>query len=67
MSVYRTGVPLDVCVQQIVADDPYWRDGYGRLMAQTVLRQIAAEWREMLNEKVKRAQAKQDFERECNA
>ena len=65
MSVYRTGVPLDVCVQQIVAGDPYWLDGRGRLLVHTVLRQIAAEWREMLDEKVERVQAKQDFEREC--
>ena len=65
MSGGRAGVPLDVCVRQIAADDPYWRDGSGRMMAQAVLWQIAAEWREMLDERVKRALAKQDFEREC--
>ena len=53
----RAGVPLDVCVEQIAAGDPYWQDGRGRVMAGNVLRQIAAEWREMLDEKMARAQA----------
>lgn len=65
MSGGRAGVPLDVCVEQIAAGDPYWQDGRGRMMANTVLRQIAAEWREMLDERVAKALAKQQFESEC--
>ena len=65
MSGGRAGVPLDVCVQQIASGDPYWADGRGRVFRDTVLRQIASEWREMTDKRIARLQAKMQFESEC--
>jgi hypothetical protein len=66
MSGGRPGVPLDVCVEQIIAGDPYWKDGRGYMMRDSVLRQIAAEWREMLDEKLERVQAQMITDADTN-
>ena len=65
MSGGKAGVPLDLCIEQIAAGDPYWTGPRGQVMAGVVLRQIAFEWREMLDEKIDRMQRKQQFESEC--
>ena len=65
MSGGRAGVPLDLCVEQIAAGDPYWTGTRGAQAAGVVLRQIAHEWREMLDADIARKQAKQDFESGC--
>ena len=65
MSGCRPGVPLDVCVQEIADGDPYWQDGRGYVMRGAVLRQIAAEWREMMDERLARAQAAMTYQDEC--
>ena len=65
MSGGRAGIPLDLCVEQIAAGDPYWAGPRGEQARGVVLRQIAAEWREYHDADIERIQRKQQFESEC--
>lgn len=65
MSGGRAGVPLDECVLQIASGDPYWQDGVGYEMRNSVLRQIAAEWRMMLTDRLAREAAAVRYLEEC--